>query len=159
MNKSSPESQPVRTPVTVDHFSSRDWLERVLPFVSVLTLFIALSITSPYFLTLANISSVCRQTAVITIVALGMTLVIISGGIDLSVGSVLAFGGICGTMLLQAGGRWCLRCSGRCWPARMGTNQFAPCHSDQDQPLHRYPRHYGRRTRTDARHYQRTSGR
>ena len=103
MNKSSPESQPVRTPVTVDHFSSRDWLERVLPFVSVLTLFIALSITSPYFLTLANISSVCRQTAVITIVALGMTLVIISGGIDLSVGSVLAFGGICGTMLLQAG--------------------------------------------------------
>lgn len=81
----------------------RDWLERLLPFASVLALFIALAILSPYFLTLQNLSSVCRQTAVITIIALGMTLVMISGGIDLSVGSVLAFAGICGTMLLQSG--------------------------------------------------------
>ncbi len=85
------------------HLTARDWLERLLPFASVLALFIALSILSPYFLTLQNLSSVCRQTAVITIIALGMTLIMISGGIDLSVGSVLAFAGICGTMLLQAG--------------------------------------------------------
>ena len=86
-----------------DHSSRRDWLERFLPFASVAVLFIALSILSPYFLTLSNLSSVARQTAVINIIALGMTLIMISGGIDLSVGSVMAFAGICGTMLLAAG--------------------------------------------------------
>jgi ribose transport system permease protein len=80
-----------------------DWLERLLPFASVAALFVALSILSPYFLTVANLSSVTRQAAVITIIALGETLIMISGGIDISVGSVMAFAGICGTMLLQAG--------------------------------------------------------
>jgi ribose transport system permease protein len=83
--------------------TSRDWLERLLPFASVVALFIALSILSPYFLTVQNLSSVARQTAVINIIAFGMTLIMISGGIDLSVGSVMGFAGICGTMLLQAG--------------------------------------------------------
>ncbi len=81
----------------------RDWVERLLPFASVTLLFIILAVASPYFLTVQNLSSVARQTAVINIIALGMTLVMISGGIDLSVGSVMAFAGICGTMLLQAG--------------------------------------------------------
>src|SRR5438046_9299832 len=82
--------------------SLRDWIERLLPYASVVALFIALSILSPYFLTVQNLSSVCRQTAVITIVALGMTIIMISGGIDLSVGSVMAFAGICGTQLLES---------------------------------------------------------
>jgi len=82
--------------------SLRDWIERLLPYASVVALFIALSILSPYFLTLQNLSSVCRQTAVITIIALGMTIIMISGGIDLSVGSVMAFAGICGTLLLES---------------------------------------------------------
>ena len=59
-----------------------------------------LSIASPYFLTATNISSVIRQTVVINIMALGMTLVIVSGGIDLSVGSILAFSGVVGTMTM-----------------------------------------------------------
>jgi ribose transport system permease protein len=80
----------------------RDWVERLLPFASVVALFIILSILSPYFLTVQNLSSVARQSAVITIIALGMTLVMISGGIDLSVGSVMAFAGICGTTMLAA---------------------------------------------------------
>jgi ribose transport system permease protein len=82
--------------------SLRDWVERLLPFASVVVLFVILSILSPYFLTVGNLSSVARQSAVITIIALGMTLVMISGGIDLSVGSVMAFAGICGTTMLAA---------------------------------------------------------
>ena len=82
--------------------SLRDWIERLLPYASVVALFTALSLLSPYFLTLQNLSSVCRQTAVITIIALGMTIIMISGGIDLSVGSVMAFAGICGTQLLES---------------------------------------------------------
>jgi ribose transport system permease protein len=91
------------TAKTTERPSLRDWIERLLPYASVVVLFVILSILSPYFLTLQNLSSVCRQTAVITIIGLGMTLVMISGGIDISVGSVMAFAGICGTMLLQAG--------------------------------------------------------
>ena len=98
------EAPLTRAPAGLEERPSlRDWMERVLPYASVVVLFIVLSILSPYFLTLQNLSSVCRQTAVITIIGLGMTLVMISGGIDISVGSVMAFGGICGTMLLQAG--------------------------------------------------------
>ena len=44
-----------------------------------------------------------RQTAVINIMALGMTIIIISGGIDLSVGAILAMGGLLGTMAMENG--------------------------------------------------------
>ena len=78
-------------------------IQRLLPFLTLIVLFVALCFLSPYFLTETNLSSVVRQTAVINIMALGMTLVIISGGIDLSVGSILAMGGLFGTMTMQSG--------------------------------------------------------
>ncbi len=78
-------------------------IQRLLPFGTLLALFVALSIATPSFLTATNLSSVVRQTAVINIMALGMTMVIIAGGIDLSVGSILAFGGLMGTMALEKG--------------------------------------------------------
>lgn len=76
-------------------------IQRLLPFLTLIALFITLSIASPNFLTATNLSSVVRQTAVINIMALGMTLIIISGGIDLSVGSILAMGGLLGTMMME----------------------------------------------------------
>lgn len=66
-------------------------IQRLLPFFTLIALFLGLSIGSPHFLTSTNLSSVVRQTAVINITALGMTLIIIAGGIDLSVGAILAF--------------------------------------------------------------------
>ena len=81
----------------------REFFKRLLPLLSFALLFILLSVLTPYFLTVENLSSVARQTAVINIIAIGMTLVIISGGIDLSVGSVLAFSGVCGTLLMERG--------------------------------------------------------
>ena len=77
--------------------------QRLLPFVSLIVLFVALSIASPYFLTANNLASVARQTAVFNTMALGMTIVIISGGIDLSVGSILGLSGLVGTMALERG--------------------------------------------------------
>src|SRR5678809_84642 len=44
-----------------------------------------------------------RQTAVINIMALGMTMIIITGGIDLSVGATLAMGGLLGAMAMEKG--------------------------------------------------------
>ena len=76
-------------------------IQRLLPFFTLIALFIILSIASPNFLTSTNLSSVVRQTAVINIIALGMTVIIISGGIDLSVGSILALAGLLGAMAME----------------------------------------------------------
>ncbi|AHF90489.1 sugar ABC transporter permease [Opitutaceae bacterium TAV5] len=55
---------------------------------------IILTFTSEYFLTTKNILNVLRQTSINGILAMGMTLVVLTKGIDLSVGSVLALAGI-----------------------------------------------------------------
>jgi len=78
-------------------------IQRLLPFLTLAVLFVALSLASPHFLTNTNLSSVVRQTAVINIMALGMTLIIVAGGIDLSVGAILAMGGLLGTMAMSKG--------------------------------------------------------
>lgn len=63
-----------------------------------------LSLLSPYFFTIANLSEITLQTAVIGIIAAGQTLVILSGGIDLSVGSVFAASGVAGGLVYQSTG-------------------------------------------------------
>ena len=55
---------------------------------------IALSLMSPYFLTKANVFNLLDQSVVVGLVAIGMTFVILTGGIDLSVGSVAGLSGI-----------------------------------------------------------------
>ncbi len=55
---------------------------------------IILSFLSPYFLTAQNIINVLRAISINAIVAVGMTMVLISGGLDLSVGSVMGLGGM-----------------------------------------------------------------
>ena len=59
-------------------------VQRLLPFITLIILVATLSIATPHFLTATNLSSVVRQTAVFNIMALGMTLIIISSGVDLS---------------------------------------------------------------------------
>src|SRR4051794_37889148 len=61
-------------------------------------LWIILSLSAPNFLTENNISNMMRQTAVAAIIAIGVLCTIIIAGIDLSVGSVLAF---CGVLFAQ----------------------------------------------------------
>lgn len=67
-------------------------------------LWFSLSLLSPYFFTVGNLSEITLQTAVIGIIAAGQTLVILSGGIDLSVGSVFASSGVAGGLVFQATG-------------------------------------------------------
>lgn len=59
-----------------------------------LSLAIVLSLLSPHFLTSANLFNLLDQSVVVGIVAIGMTFVILTGGIDLSVGSVAGLSGI-----------------------------------------------------------------
>ena len=71
--------------------------------VILILLFVVLSIATDKFLTIGNLGNLARQTSIVGIIAVGMTFVIISAGIDLSVGSVLALGGIVGSMLMRDG--------------------------------------------------------
>ncbi|MBM3882274.1 MAG: ribose ABC transporter permease [Verrucomicrobia bacterium] len=58
---------------------------------------------TPHFLTVSNLLNVAQQTAINAIIAAGMTFVIITAGIDLSVGSIVAFSGVVLGSLLAAG--------------------------------------------------------
>jgi ribose transport system permease protein len=78
-------------------------IQRLLPFITLIVLFVVLSIASPVFLSQGNLSTVVRQTAVINIIALGMTLIIITSGIDLSVGAILALSGYLGARMMESG--------------------------------------------------------
>jgi ribose transport system permease protein len=64
------------------------------PLLGLILLLVVLSILSPFFLTVPNLFNVLQQISVLAILALGQTAVIVSGGIDLSVGSVLALAGV-----------------------------------------------------------------
>lgn len=75
--------------------TSREKLRQVLsgtggPFIGLLLLGLALFIATPYFLTANNLLNILDQVTILGILALGMTFVIVTGGIDLSVGAVLA---------------------------------------------------------------------
>jgi len=61
---------------------------------------IILSVLSPYFLTSRNLLNVMRSISITGIVAVGMTMVLISGGLDLSVGSVIGLGGVVTAFLI-----------------------------------------------------------
>lgn len=73
-------------------------------FVVFIVIFIFFSLTSPPFLTTQNLIGLLRQVAMLAIASIGMTFLIIAGGIDLSVGSANAVTGvICALTVAKAG--------------------------------------------------------
>jgi ribose transport system permease protein len=80
-------------------------LERYGPLLALVVLFVLSAVSSPYFLQTQNILNILRQVSYTGIIGLGMTFVIISGGIDLSVSSMVAFvGGLTILVLNRFGG-------------------------------------------------------
>jgi len=76
----------------------------MIVFVMIIALGIAGTVISPYFLTAANMKNVVIGMSVEMVVAIGLTLVLISGGIDLSVGSVVALSAVVVALVFDAGG-------------------------------------------------------
>ncbi len=64
---------------------------------------IGLWIATPFFATAANLANVAEQSVIVGVIAIGMTCVILTGGIDLSVGSLVALTGVVIGMALQRG--------------------------------------------------------
>ncbi|HEI8400549.1 TPA: ABC transporter permease [Citrobacter freundii] len=73
---------------------NKELLMRLAPLLSLIILVIFFSFGSPFFFNTENIMTIALQTSVIGIMAIGVTFVIITSGIDLSLGSVVAFSGV-----------------------------------------------------------------
>ena len=76
------------------------------PLVALMLMITAMSFLSDNFATSDNLFNVMRQVSVNLCISVGMTLVILTGGIDLSVGSVLAFSGAVAAGLMKWGTEW-----------------------------------------------------
>ena len=81
-----------------------NWAMNNGALVGLIALCIALFIATPYFLTVANLLNIGIQAATVAILAFGMTFVIVTAGIDLSVGSVAALGAMVSAYMFSTAG-------------------------------------------------------
>jgi ribose transport system permease protein len=95
------ESQPVSAEKR--RFKAEQFI-RYLPLILLAVAIIAIGLATPNFLTARNAVNILRQSAALGLMAIGMTTVMIGGGIDLSIPSVMAFSGILGAMYMRDGG-------------------------------------------------------
>ena len=79
---------------------SKSWLLEQKSLIALMVLIAVVASQSPNFFTVANLFNILQQTSVNAIMAVGMTLVILTSGIDLSVGSLLALTGAVGASLV-----------------------------------------------------------
>jgi len=82
----------------------KKWIQTYMLIFIVIGLVVVMAVVSPNFLTTTNLLNVVRQIAINGILAIGMTVVCLTGGIDLSVGSIVAFSGIVTAGLLRDSG-------------------------------------------------------
>lgn len=82
---------------------NRETLDKIRPLLGLIIFSAIISILSPRFLTKSNLLNVFRQTSINAIIAAGMTFVILTSGIDLSVGSILGFSGAVAAKMLSTG--------------------------------------------------------
>lgn len=96
-------SDELRTPKR--RLNWRSWLNTLGPVLALIAVYgIFVMIAPPSFATTRNMEMIARQTTIVGVAALGMTIVIISGGIDLSVGSIVALSTVVIAWLLQNAG-------------------------------------------------------
>lgn len=83
--------------------NTKERLKKLQPLIALLVMVIALALLSDKFLTFANQRNILLQISVNLCLSIGMTLIILTGGIDLSVGAILAFAGAVAAGLLKNG--------------------------------------------------------
>lgn len=81
--------------------TSTDTIQRLLAFGALLILFIGFSFASPFFFTFSNIVGILVATAVNGLLAIGVTFIIITGGIDLSVGTVMTLSSVMSAVFIN----------------------------------------------------------
>lgn len=98
----SPELAVAQTPLHQTH-PRRHLPVLAYPLIGMLLVCVVMSFADADFLSVANLLNIVRQVSINGVIAIGMTYVILSGGIDLSVGSILALSGTLSAGLLLAG--------------------------------------------------------
>ncbi len=83
--------------------SPKDLLQKFGPLIALLLIVVIITIINPSFMTTTNILNVLRQVSISALIAFGMTFIILTGGIDLSVGSTLALTGAVAATMLASG--------------------------------------------------------
>ncbi|OFV22201.1 ribose ABC transporter permease [Staphylococcus sp. HMSC14C08] len=78
-------------------------MEKIIPFIGLILLIIVVSILNPSFLDLSNLLNLLRQISINGLIAFGMTFIILTGGIDLSVGSILALSSAFIALMITSG--------------------------------------------------------
>ncbi|MDR0362978.1 MAG: ABC transporter permease [Planctomycetota bacterium] len=78
-----------------------DLLQKFAALAGLVALLVVFSLIARNFFTVDNLINICRQTTTIALAGIGVTFVIITGGIDLSIGSVLAMSGVVAGMLVK----------------------------------------------------------
>lgn len=78
-------------------------LDKYKSIIGLVIFSIIISILNPRFMTVSNLLNILRQTSINSIIAAGMTFVILTGGIDLSVGSTLALTGAVSAWMIMSG--------------------------------------------------------
>lgn len=79
------------------------FVEKIIPFIGLILLVVVISIMNSAFLDLSNLLNLLRQVSINGLIAFGMTFVILTGGIDLSVGSILALSSAFTAILITSG--------------------------------------------------------
>ncbi len=104
MERSAPSTEAWERPQR--YLDVRGLIERFGTVIALVIVLIAASLLSDRFFSQTNIMNVIRQTAIVGVLAIGMTFVILTAGIDLSVGSTLALVVVLVASVLQTGSTW-----------------------------------------------------
>lgn len=103
--------KPGSEPITADqaiapsrHFDAAAWLRRYGTSLFLLALILFFALENARFLSIRNMTNILTEVSIYGIIAVGMTFVILTAGVDLAVGSLLAFSGMAGAYLMRAMG-------------------------------------------------------
>lgn len=102
-----PAQRLVATPSSPGRTDVRRWLVRLAPVLGLVIVIVAFALVNPapeQYLSVRNLRIVLAQTVIVAVASIGMTIIIVSGGIDLSVGSIIALSGVVTAVLLRDGG-------------------------------------------------------
>jgi len=102
-------SEAAAVPVPV--VARATWWQRLGPLLGLALLCLVLAIASPHFLTVDNLLNVLRQSAINAVLALGQLVVIITAGIDLSIGSIMGLTIVLLALMMRGGTPSLLACA------------------------------------------------
>ncbi len=90
-NKNNNMSASHTQKMSLNKLTDKNMQQRILAFASLIVLLLVFSIASPHFMQMSNIIAILQATSVNGVLAIAATLIIITGGIDLSVGTLMTF--------------------------------------------------------------------